>query len=135
MVLVDTSVLTGYLKGQTDDKTLLFDEVLTRDIPFGISPYTFQEVLQGARNEKEYRQLRDYLSTQTIYFLPEEKPTCEKAARLYFDLRRKGITPRSTIDILIALTAMEYKLLLLHNDRDFDLMAEQVDALRIFQII
>lgn len=135
MVLVDTSVLTGYLKGQTDDKTLLFDEVLNRDIPFGISPYTFQEVLQGARNEKEYRQLRDYLSTQTIYFLPEEKPTCEKAARLYFDLRRKGITPRSTIDILIALTAMEYKLLLLHNDRDFDLMAEQVDALRIFQII
>lgn len=91
--------------------------------------------MQGARNEKEYRQLRDYLSTQTIYFLPEEKATYEKAARLYFDLRRKGITPRSTIDILIALTAMEYRLLLLHNDRDFDLMAEQVDALQILKMI
>ncbi|WP_052543911.1 type II toxin-antitoxin system VapC family toxin [Desulfoscipio gibsoniae] len=125
----------SFLKGQTDNKTLLFDEVLARDIPFGISPYIFQEILQGARNEKEYRQLRDYLSTQTIYFLPEEKATYEKAARLYFDLRRKGITPRSTIDILIALTAMEYRLLLLHNDRDFDLMAEQVDALQILKMI
>jgi hypothetical protein len=42
---------------------------------------------------------------------------------LYFDLRRKGVTPRSTIDVLIALTAMENKLLLLHDNRDFDLMA------------
>ncbi len=72
-----------------------------------------------------------YKETQIIYFLPEEKAAYEKAARLYFDLRRKGITPRSTIDILIALTAIENKLMLLHNDRDFDLMAEQVDALKI----
>jgi hypothetical protein len=135
MILVDTSVLIDFLKGQTNAKTLLFDEVLTRDIPFGLSPYTFQEVLQGARNEKEYKQLHDYLSTQIIYFLPEEKATYEKAARLYFDLRRKGITPRSTIDILIALTAVENKLMLLHNDRDFDLMAEQVDTLRILKMI
>lgn len=135
MILVDTSVLIDFLKGQNDAKTMLFDEVLTRNIPFGISPYTLQEVLQGARNEKDYRKLRDYLSTQIIYFLPEEKSTYEKAARLYFDLRRKGLTPRRTIDILIALTAMENKLMLLHNDRDFDLMAEQLDNLKILKIL
>jgi len=135
MILVDTSVLIDFLKGQNDAKTMLFDEVLTRNIPFGISPYTLQEVLQGARNEKDYQKLRDYLSTQIIYFLPEEKSTYEKAARLYFDLRRKGLTPRSTIDILIALTAMENKLMLLHNDRDFDLMAEQLDNLKILKIL
>ena len=110
MILVDTSVLIGFLKGQTDEKTQLFEEVLTLNIPFGISSYTFQEVLQGARDENEYQQLQDYLSTQIIYFLPEETATYEKAARMYFELRRKGITPRSTIDILIALTAMENKL-------------------------
>ena len=135
MILVDTSVLIDFLKGQTNAKTLLFEEVLNRDIPFGLSPYTFQEVLQGVRNEKEYKRLHDYLSTQTIYFLPEEIATYEKAARLFFDLRRKGITPRSTIDILIALTAIENKLMLLHNDRDFDLMAEQVDTLSILKMI
>lgn len=135
MILVDTSVLIGYLKGQDDARTLLFDELQTRKIPFGISPYTLQEVLQGARNEKDYQRLREYLSTQVIYFLPEEISTYEKAARLYFDLRRKGLTPRSTIDILIALTALEHNLMLLHNDRDFDLMAEQMEELKILRIL
>lgn len=135
MILVDTSVLIDFLKGQTNEKIQLFDEILSRNIDFGFSCFTFQEILQGARNEKEYEQLHDYLSTQIIYFLPEETATYEKAARLYFDLRRKGITPRSTIDVLIALTAIENNLLLLHNDRDFDLMAKQVETLNILKVI
>ncbi|MGI6434499.1 MAG: type II toxin-antitoxin system VapC family toxin [Syntrophomonadaceae bacterium] len=135
MILVDTSVLIDFLKGQTNEKIQLFDEILSRNIDFGFSSYTFQEVLQGAQNEKEYEQLRDYLSTQIIYFLPEETATYEKAARLYFDLRCKGITPRSTIDVLIALTAIENNLLLLHNDHDFDLMAKQVKALNVLKLI
>ncbi len=135
MILVDTSVLIDFLKGQTNEKIQLFDEILSRNIDFGFSSYTFQEVLQGAQNEKEYEQLHDYLSTQIIYFLPEETATYEKAARFYFDLRRKGITPRSTIDVLIALTAIENNLLLLHNDRDFDLMAKQVETLNILKAI
>ena len=135
MILVDTSVLIDFLKGQTNEKIQLFDEILSRNIDFGFSSYTFQEVLQGAQNEKEYEQLHDYLSTQIIYFLPEETATYEKAARFYFDLRRKGITPRSTIVVLIALTAIENNLLLLHNDRDFDLMAKQVETLNILKAI
>lgn len=135
MILVDTSVLIGFLNGQTNEKIQLFDRVLSRDIDFGFSCYTFQEILQGARNEKEYEQLYEYLSTQIIYFLPDETATYKKAARLYFDLRRKGVTPRSTIDVLIALTAIENKLMLLHNDRDFDLMAEHIEALNILKVI
>ncbi|MDD3879647.1 MAG: PIN domain-containing protein [Syntrophomonas sp.] len=135
MILVDTSVLIGFLKGQINEKIQLFDQVLSRNIDFGFSSYTFQEVLQGTQNEKEYEKLRDYLSTQIIYFLPEKTATYEKAARLYFDLRRKGITPRSTIDVLIALTAIENNLLLLHNDRDFDLMAGQIETLDILKMI
>ena len=56
-----------------------------------------------------------------------------KAANIYFTLRRQGITPRSTIDILIALTAIEYNLLLLHNDKDFDAMEEKVPELNIYK--
>ncbi|MBS4030643.1 MAG: hypothetical protein KGZ63_04355 [Clostridiales bacterium] len=59
MVLVDTSVLIGFLKGQVDEKTELFKDVLSRDIPFGISSYTYQEVLQGARNETEFNTLKE----------------------------------------------------------------------------
>jgi predicted nucleic acid-binding protein len=35
----------------------------------------------------------------------------------------KGITVRSTADCLIAQIAIENKLLLLHNDRDFEAMS------------
>lgn len=132
MILVDTSVLIGFLKGQIDDKTELFKEILSRDIPFGISSYTYQEVLQGARNEKEFQTLKEYLSTQQIYYLESEASTFEKAAKLYFNLRRKGVTPRSTLDMLIALTAIENNLALIHNDSDFDMMAEYTPELRIF---
>jgi predicted nucleic acid-binding protein len=41
MVLVDTSVLIAYLKGRKSPKTELFDAILARDIPFGISVHTY----------------------------------------------------------------------------------------------
>ena len=72
MILVDTSVLIDYLKGKANIKTDLFEWILTRKLPFGIASYTYQEVLQGARDEKEYLKMQDYLSTQKIYFLPED---------------------------------------------------------------
>ncbi len=127
MVLVDTSVLIDYLKGRQSPKTEILGAILDRDIPFGISVYTYQEVLQGARDEREYKRLRDYLGSQVLYQLPEGRETCEKAARLFFDLRRQGITVRGSIDVLIALTAMENNLMLLHDDRDFDAIASKTD--------
>lgn len=133
MVLVDTSVLIGFLKGRVDEKTELFKDILSRDIPFGISSYTYQEVLQGARNETEFDTLKEYLSTQQIFYLEPEATTFEKAARIYFDLRRKGVTPRSTLDILISLTAIENKLALLHNDSDFDLMSNYIPELIVLK--
>jgi predicted nucleic acid-binding protein len=122
------------LKGITDEKTKQFERILVSEIPYGISAYTYQEVLQGARNENEYEQLNDYLSTQMIYFLPEELDTYQKAARLYYDLRRKGVTPRSAIDILIALTATENNLMILHNDHDFDAMINNIEQLENYEI-
>ncbi|MDR0818888.1 MAG: PIN domain nuclease [Oscillospiraceae bacterium] len=135
MILVDTSVLIGFLKGQSDKKVMLFESVLERDIPFGISPYTYQEVLQGARDDAEFTRLRDYLSTQTIYYLPNELASYELAAKIFFDLRRKGTTVRGTLDVLIALTAIEHNLILLHNDRDFDAVAKLTPELKILESI
>lgn len=63
MVLLDTSILIEYFKGRQNPKVELLDEILARDIPFGISVFTYQEVLQGARNEREYKRLREYLDT------------------------------------------------------------------------
>ncbi len=131
MILVDTSVIVGYLKGNDGNKVLLLHEILERKIPYGISAYTFQEVLQGARDETEWNVLHEYLSTQKIYYLSPVVGTFEKGARLYYNLRRSGVTPRNTIDLLIALTAMEHELALLHDNRDFDIIADHVSGLRV----
>ena len=132
MILVDTTVIVDLLKGSGNDKTKLFEEILSRNVMYGLASYTYQEVLQGARDLKEFNTLKKYLSTQKIYFLPEGIETYEKAADMFFLLRRQGITIRSTIDTLIALTAIEHNLFLLHNDRDFDFMAEKLSNLKIF---
>jgi predicted nucleic acid-binding protein len=135
MVLVDTSVLVEFLKGRQNLKTDILYEIIARDIPFGISAYTYQEVLQGARNEREFTRLREYLDTQVIYYPTENRETYGKAARLFFNLRRRGVTVRGSIDVLIALTAMENNLVLLHDDRDFDAIAAITPNLRIFNAI
>jgi predicted nucleic acid-binding protein len=100
VVLVDTSVLIGFFKGQVDEKAVLFKDVLSRDIPFGISSYTYQEVLQGARNEAEFNTLKEYLSTQQIYYLETEASTFEKAARIYFDLMSNYIPELTVLNSL-----------------------------------
>ncbi len=135
MILVDTSVIINYLKGQAGNKVLLLEDILQRNIPFGISAFTYQEVLQGARDEQEWETLKSYLSTQTVYYINPAPVEYEKSARLYFDLRREGITPRSTIDVLIVVTALENDLTLLHDDKDFDTMASHIPELNILENI
>jgi predicted nucleic acid-binding protein len=48
----------------------------------------------------------------------------QAAARIYYDLRRRGLTVRSPIDCCIAQAALENDLLLIHNDRDFETIAQ-----------
>jgi predicted nucleic acid-binding protein len=133
LILVDTSVLIDFFRGRENAKTELFEIILKRKLPFGIASYTYQELLQGAGNEEEYKKLEEYLSTQIIYFLPEEIKTYAEASRQYFELRRKGVTPRGTIDILIALIAIKNNLFLLHNDKDFDVLASNFEDLMILE--
>jgi predicted nucleic acid-binding protein len=132
VILVDTSVLIGYLRGHAGPKIDLFEQVLERKIPFGISVFTYLEVLQGAKDENEWNVLRDYLGTQQIYYLKREIGSYEQAARLFVDLRRKGITVRSSIDLLIMVTALEQSLSLLHDDQDYDQMLRHLTELKVF---
>lgn len=123
MILVDTSVLIDLFTGISNDPADRMREVLIHDIPFGITSVIYQEVLQGAKTEKEYALLKNYLSCQRFFHPKDPLKTYEDAAQIYFNCRKKGITVRSTIDCLIAQIALEGNLLLLHNDKDFDAMA------------
>ena len=70
----------------------------------------------------EFRRLDEYLASQ--YYLEATEQTWRQAAGIYFNLRRSGITIRSTIDCCIACIAIEAQAVLLHQDRDFEKIAE-----------
>jgi predicted nucleic acid-binding protein len=136
VILVDSSVLIKALGHQTDSpKVRLLDRALAQEIPVAICPYVYQEVLQGVADEVTYARVRRYLDTQECLWLPSELATFEQAAHLYWNLRRQGVTIRSTIDVLIALTAMRHHALLLHDDRDFDQMAAHLPELTILSAL
>ena len=120
MILVDTSVLIDFFKGQKNNACQKFELVLTQGIPFGITSFIYQEVLQGAKTDREYKTLKKYLETQRFYHPKDPIDSFAQAARIYFDCQKKGITIRSTIDCLIAQIALEHDLFLLHNDKDFN---------------
>lgn len=132
MILVDTSVMIGYLNGSKGNVYEKLDEIIVKDIPFGINLYIYQELLQGSKNEKEYTKLQEYLSTLPFYDLKNGKVSFERAAYLYFICRKNGITIRSTIDLLIAETAIENDLYLMHNDNDFTNIGKVVKELKIY---
>ena len=133
MILVDTSVMIGYLQGKENDAVLRFQYILDNNIPFGINYSIYQEVLQGVKTEKDFDKVKKYLDTQRFYSLKKEKESYASAAKIYFKCRKKGITISSTIDCLIAQTAIENNLFLLHNDSYFDDIAKVVD-LKIFKL-
>lgn len=126
MILVDTSVLIDFLKGFQTEGRDKFEVVLHRKIPFGITSFILQEVLQGAASEKEFLLLKKYLLSQKFYHPKDPVDSFARAARIYMDCRKQGITIRSTIDCIIVQTALEHDLFLLHNDNDFNAMAKVV---------
>jgi len=124
MILIDTSILIGYFKGLKGEPYDKLDGLIEQDIPVGICNQIYQEVLQGAKNKKEFDLLKEYLEIMDFYDLRYGKKSYENAALLYINCRKAGITPRSTIDLIIAQIAIDNNLLLFHNDKDFIQISE-----------
>jgi len=133
MILLDTSVLINYFRNTKDKYVSLLDEIIDRNIPYGICDFVYQELLQGTRTEKEFNTLKEYLESIPFYYLNYGKESYEKAAMLNFICRKSGITVRSTIDLLIAQIAIENNLFLLHSDKDFDFIASVIKELKIYK--
>jgi predicted nucleic acid-binding protein len=129
--LVDTSVWVDYLRNRNNASIEQFTKILDEELPFGITSVIYQEILQGAASEKDFKQLVTYFSNQRFFHPKNGIFTYQEAAKLYFDCRRKGVTVRSTIDCLIVQIAIEHKLVLLHNDKDFTAIHQVVPALKL----
>jgi hypothetical protein len=83
------------------------------------------EILQGVRRDNDFAKIHDHF--EDFNYLEASRRTHVQAAKMYRQLRRKGITIRKSVDCLIAATAIEHKVRLLHNDRDFDAIARHFE--------
>ena len=133
MILVDTSVLINYLKDQKTKAVEQFEYILDKGLTYGINTFIYQEILQGAKTDKEYNLLKEYFETIPLYYLKYGKKSYEQAALINIRCRQKGVTIRSTIDLLIVETAIENNLYLLHDDNDFINMAKIIKELQLYQ--
>lgn len=123
MIFVDTSVLIDFLRGTTTLAVERLAQFEADGVPFAIPLICYQEVLQGARDQREWRLLDGYLKTQRLETPDDPRSLHFDAARVYFDCRRRGITVRSTVDCLIAAQVLCANGTLLHDDDDFDRVA------------
>lgn len=121
MLLIDTSVWISVLRDRSGQVRQQL-ETLIANRQVQLTRFTQLELLQGSLNEQEWTLLSTYLETQDYIELTPS--SWQEAARIYYDLRRQGLTVRSPIDCCIAQVALENNLLLLHNDRDFETIAQ-----------
>jgi predicted nucleic acid-binding protein len=131
MILVDTSVWIDYFRNRQNPAVDLLAGILDTHEPFAITGIIYQELLQGAADEKGWRLLEEYFGTQRFLHPVNPTETHRGAARLFFLCRRQGISPRSAIDCLVAQIAIEHQVPLLHNDRYYVSVGQVIPELQL----
>jgi predicted nucleic acid-binding protein len=123
VLLVDTSVWIDFLNGRSTPAVAYFRERLDAAEPFALTNLIYLEVLQGVRSPDVAKKTAAYLARQ--FFLAPRRGlrTFDATAALYRRCRAAGVSVSSTIDCLIAQTALEYGVTLLHSDRDYERIA------------
>ncbi len=121
MYLIDSCVWIDWLKQHRTPSTGQLDIWLDKGLA-RLLPVIVQELLHGARSERELAILRQRFSE--LPCLPVTLETHLIAGELYARCRWRGITIRSPHDCLIAASAVEHSAPLLTRDRDFLAIAE-----------
>lgn len=131
MVIVDTSVWIDFFRGKDTAEVGVLDQFLTAGEDICICGIILTEILQGIREDSDYS--RTLTRFDTFLFLDMNRRTFVKAAQIYRALRHRGITISKIVDCMIAAVAIEHKMPLLHNDRDFDPI-EKYHGLKVIKI-
>ncbi len=117
MILVDSGVWIDYFNGVDNEQTDTLNGTLGIK-PVAIGDLILTEVLQGFRADKDYVTAKS-LFEELIIFDLVGKDMAIKSAENFRALRKKGITIRKPVDVIIASFCIEKKLPLLFSDRDF----------------
>jgi predicted nucleic acid-binding protein len=121
VIAIDTGAVIDLLRQRSTVLARNLELLIELGEPLGYPAPVAQELLQGARDEGEWRVLARYIGSQEI-LLPDLE-TYRRAAKIYYDCRRAGLTVRSSVDCLIAQLALDRGGFLLADDRDYAAIA------------
>ena len=133
MILVDSSVWINYFNGKDTWQTEILDQMLLQ-IPLFTGDLVLTEVLQGFRKENEYNKAKEVMSILACKQLGGYEIAI-KSAENYRKLRRKGVTVRKTIDVIIGTFCINGNIPLLHDDKDFEPMAKYLGLKSISKVL
>ena len=120
MILVDSSVWIDYFNGRKTGKTDWLDSALGNE-QIIMGDLILAKVLQGFQSDNDFKIAKKLLLTFPFMEMVGQELAI-KSALNYRLLRKKGVTVRKTIDVMIGTFCLNYQLTLLHDDRDFDPM-------------
>ena len=123
MTLVDSAVWIGWLRNERSAQTARL-EALLDDGAAAICPVILQELLQGTTSQVNLQTVQARFSRLPMLMPGDALRLHVEAGSLYARARWSGITARSPHDCLIAVTALLADVPLLHDDRDFERLAE-----------
>jgi len=131
MIVVDTSVWVDYFNGIDASHVHLLDRLLGERV-LATGDLILAELLQGFATDSAARRAERLLAPLAFFEMAGREIAVHSAAN-YRRLRRRGVTVRKTMDILIGTFCLTHQHELLHNDRDFDLLARHL-GLRVVRV-
>ncbi len=122
MTVVDSSVWIDYFNGDKTPQTDWLDSALG-NTPVIMGDLILTEVLQGFQDNKQFRVAKELLLDMPFVSMVGRDIALHSAEN-YRSLRRRGVTVRKTMDVIIGTFCIYFQLPLLHDDRDFEPMVK-----------
>ncbi len=116
MIFVDSGVWINYFNDTSSPEVEKLDASLGI-IPIAIGDLILTEVLQGFKHDRDFRTAKKLLTSLIIFNILDTSLALKSADNFRFS-RKKGITVRKTIDVIIATFCIENKIPLLSLDKD-----------------
>ncbi len=120
MWLVDSSAWIEFFR---PPRRLVLDDFAPDGGPIVTCLPVIQEVLQGVDDERAFAGIRSAMTAWPCVDSPLSSGVVDEAVQIYRQTRRAGVTVRSSVDCLIAASALRHCLTVVHCDRDFPAIA------------
>jgi predicted nucleic acid-binding protein len=129
VIVVDSSVWIDFLNGRDAPHVERLRAIIGAD-EVTVGDLMLCEVLQGLDDERTAREVEGLLRRFEIVPMAGDAIAVTAAAN-FRSLRRRGITVRKTIDLLIGTWCIQNRRPLLHNDSDFRPMARYLGLIEL----